>query len=387
MRLGIAIATALLGSAAGAGIVLAGEPEKPAAPPAVAPARRPAEDMQPLVEARDVAIDVTAPDPEGGPEWAVRRFTTGKPEGVCAELGRIVDGQFGWIDGYGTFRAARAGHHEAPDQCVDPAWLRKIEVQPLPTTTVVYPQGGSPQPARGIYWGFAAAGVAAVEPDGAAAIPTTPHGLFLSVSTRQANPDQPGEAIRRDGSRRRYDFRPDLPTGHAKPVPGTTRVAIRAPDPAGGQPWAILVAGSSKGGLCFSQPGRLLGDRLGEIRAPLDTFSPLFDMLGCPDKRRAPTRAYPLRLTTGIWGASLDDDTQGRIERRTLTGRTIISGRVHPDVLTVTLKTPRDVRTLVPSELGRLILAAYDGTFPTGTVTATARMRDGRTVTRGVYVG
>ena len=42
---------------------------------------------------------------------------------------------------------------------------------------------------------------------------------------------------------------------------------------------------------------------------------------------------------------------------------------------------------LVPSKLGHFILAAYDGTFPTGTVTATARMRDGRTVTRGVYVG
>lgn len=387
MKLAVAIAAAVLGSAAGAGIVLAGEPEKPAAPTAVAPARRAPADMQPVVEARDVAIDVTAPDPHGGPEWAVRRFTTGKVQSLCAELGRIVDGRFGWIDGYGTFRAARAGHHEAPDQCMDPAWLRKVEVQPLPTTTVVYPHGGSPLPARGIYWGFAAAGVAAVKPDGAAAIPTTPHGLFLAVSTEQANPDLPGEAIRRDGSTRRYDFHAKLPTGSDNPVPGTTRVALRAPDPAGGQPWAILVADGAKGDLCFSNPGRLLGNRLGEINRPLDTFWPLFDMLGCPGERRAPTRAHPLRLTAGVWGASFDDDTRGRIERRVLKGRTTISGRVHPDVLSVTLKTPRDVRTLVPSKLGHFILAAYEGTFPTGTVTATARMRDGRTVTRGIYVG
>jgi hypothetical protein len=91
-----------------------------------------------------------------------------------------------------------------------------------------------------------------------------------------------------------------------------------------------------------------------------------------------------MRLDTGIWGVG-EDDAPGRIERRVLEGRIMFSGRVHDDVISVTIRTPRDVRTLIPSSPAHAILAVYDGRFPAGKVTATARMKDGREVTRTLY--
>ena len=44
---------------------------------------------------------------------------------------------------------------------------------------------------------------------------------------------------------------------------------------------------------------------------------------------------------------------------------------MHPDVASVTITTPRDVRTLVPTS-DHAIIAVYDGLFPGGTATATA---------------
>lgn len=46
---------------------------------------------------------------------------------------------------------------------------------------------------------------------------------------------------------------------------------------------------------------------------------------------------------------------------------------------TVTIATPRDVRTLRPSSTGRAILAVYDGTFPAGETVITSTFADGST--------
>ncbi|HWK28500.1 MAG TPA: hypothetical protein VNS09_18185 [Solirubrobacter sp.] len=97
------------------------------------------------------------------------------------------------------------------------------------------------------------------------------------------------------------------------------------------------------------------------------------------------TRAYPMRLTTMV-SRIPDGDAAGRIERRTQDGRTAFWGRVHPAVVSVATRTPRDVRTLVPTSRLHAILAVYDGTFPGARVTATARLKDGREVTRTLYV-
>jgi hypothetical protein len=386
VNLRLALAAALAGSAIGAAVVLADDDRAPNVP-AVAPAKTVPRDKRPPVQARDVTIAVRADDPEGGPPWAVRRFTSNAAESECAELGRIVDGAFGWIDGHGTFRPARAGLHQAPDLCYQPDLLAKIGAQTVGTTTVAYPPPGSPRPSRGITWGVAGPEIRAIRPEGGPEIAVTKRGAFLAVSDTPPKTYPKGELIRRDGSVRRYDYGPEYPKTFIAPKPGTTRVAVKAPDPAGGQPWAILVADGPHGEWCQSQPGRELGLRLGEIDS-LDTFRPLFDMIVCrPPSFRVPTPAYPLRLTSGLWGEEPGDDTIGHVERRVLQGRTTISGQVDASVASVTLKTPRDVRTLVPSQPDHLILAVYEGSFPTGNVTAIAHMNDGRDVTRSVYVG
>jgi hypothetical protein len=45
------------------------------------------------------------------------------------------------------------------------------------------------------------------------------------------------------------------------------------------------------------------------------------------------------------------------------------------------VRTPRDVRTLVPSPAGHAILAVYDGDFPAGELEITAHLRGGKTWT------
>jgi hypothetical protein len=322
-------------------------------------------------------------DPAGRPEWAVRRFTAAEA-GECVELGRIVDGTFGWIDGYGRFRPARAGRHDAPDFCYRSRELERIGAVTPATTTVTYPAGRSPQPSRSVIWGLAAPGIRVIHPEGGPRLAVTERGAFLAVAATPALPSDKGEMIRGDGSIRRYDYSPNHPKAFAASKPGTRRIAVEAPDPAGGQPWAILLADGPSGDVCTSEAGRLLGLHLGVIERPLDTFSPSFDEIVCgPKNRRRPTPAFPLRLTAGVWSQGFGDDTSGHVERRVLRGRTTISGEVDPGVVSVTIRTPRDVRTLVPSH--HLILAVYEGTFPTGDVTATAHMKDGRDVTASLH--
>jgi hypothetical protein len=74
-----------------------------------------------------------------------------------------------------------------------------------------------------------------------------------------------------------------------------------------------------------------------------------------------------------------DPGGTGRIARRTQPGLMIYNGRVAPGVVSVTLETPRDVRTLIPGGPAHAILAVYDGSFPTGEVRVIARFRDGHT--------
>jgi hypothetical protein len=75
------------------------------------------------------------------------------------------------------------------------------------------------------------------------------------------------------------------------------------------------------------------------------------------------------------------------VERRTLPGRTIITGTADADVVSVTLTTPRDVRTLRPSGPAHAFIVVYDGQFFRAALTATIELRNGRTVTEQVPNG
>lgn len=85
--------------------------------------------------------------------------------------------------------------------------------------------------------------------------------------------------------------------------------------------------------------------------------------------------------------APAEGDAEAARIRRTLPGRTTISGSAHPDVRDVTIQTPRDVRTLRPSGRSRSFLAVYDGEFFSGKITLTARFADGTTSRHVMPVG
>jgi hypothetical protein len=57
-----------------------------------------------------------------------------------------------------------------------------------------------------------------------------------------------------------------------------------------------------------------------------------------------------------------------------------VSGAVPADVTSVTLRTPRDIRTVRP--VHGMFLAVYDGSFYGGEIVAAAHRRDGRTITQ-----
>jgi hypothetical protein len=91
-------------------------------------------------------------------------------------------------------------------------------------------------------------------------------------------------------------------------------------------------------------------------------------------------RNAPVRL--GWTNQRADDELSStqRSARRTQTERIIFSGTVDPGVKYVTIATPRDVRTLVPSSQAHALLIAYDGDFPTGDIVMTSTFQDGHKV-------
>lgn len=73
-------------------------------------------------------------------------------------------------------------------------------------------------------------------------------------------------------------------------------------------------------------------------------------------------------LVGETFAAAFHDRRQfrGRIALRTLPGRTVIYGLARPDVREITIESPRDVRTIVPSARAHAFIVVYDGSFATG---------------------
>jgi hypothetical protein len=383
----LGLPAALAGSATGAAVVLADEPAPPPRVPAVATKASPTPGARPL-RTSDVRQVLERPDPAGGRPWAVRRFTGVAPGARktidCVELGRLNDGRFGWSDAEGTFRPTQPGHYASPNLCAHANGLAKLGSQLMRFTTFTITPGGAPQPLATVSWGIVAAGVQRVRPDGEAPLEVG-DGLALRIEPGQPRtPMFTGLLERADGRHTRFNRMPRPPFRGERPVAGTETVGAIAPDPAGGVPWGVIVSKGDRGGTCVGNPERIVGTQPAFIDAALDVLyaSPFHGFANCRPAK--PTRAYPMRISTLISSVG-DDDPRGRVERRVQPARIVFSGRVHKDVVSVTITTPRDVRTLVPSGPAHVILAVYDGRFPGGKVTATARLKDGREVTRTLY--
>jgi hypothetical protein len=166
-----------------------------------------------------------------------------------------------------------------------------------------------------------------------------------------------------------------------RPERTPAQIDARAPDPHGGVPYGIGVVPSQRGGWCTGNVGRVVEDRVG----PLD-----FNLGTLDDAQSGSYRCRGDSVATRKLGAdvasgfSIDsptfpgyDPSPGRQARRTQRGVSMIYGVTRADVVAVTIATPRDVRTLVPSKRAHAFVAVYDGDFPAGEETVSVRFRDG----------
>jgi hypothetical protein len=377
----IALAAALTGSVLGTAAVLASDDAPPKVPAITARATStPEPAQQPTMPERNSRIIRRVDDPAGGAPWAIRawdssyrtRRTKEIRHTTCLQVGRLQGDAFGWVDAEGRFMAKQG----AGGMCQTAKQLKASGAFSHRINLVA----SDGKPGETVTWGRAEADVTRLtlndEP------PFDPDGAFIRVAPAAAPVIVKSTIEYDDGTRRVVDPLGSYPGERS--LPGSQRLAAFAPDPAGGAPWGLMALKGERGSTCIGTPGKLVGNHLGEIDARYDILmaDPFENFGQCG--RKPPTRAYPLRLDALIGGRQGDD--QGRIERRVLEGRIVYFGTVHPDVASVTIVTPRDVRSLVPSKDFPAIVTVYAGLFPGGTATAIAHFKDGRTVARSLHV-
>ena len=170
------------------------------------------------------------------------------------------------------------------------------------------------------------------------------------------------------------------------PAPATPQA--RAPDPNGGAPWGFAAGADHS-----TDYGRIVDGRLAVIEARNGSLHDGPDGWSGGGNGPAARKPPPVRFDSnggpeeGPFGERPTAVPRPEIERRTLPGRTIITGVADAGVVSVTLATPRDVRTLRPSGPQHVLIAVYDGQFFGGEITATVELRDGHTVTEDVPNG
>lgn len=160
------------------------------------------------------------------------------------------------------------------------------------------------------------------------------------------------------------------------------RLLARAPDPAGGLPYGVAGVRSEHGGWCFSQSARVVGNSAGSVDFALGTIVDSYEpLMQCLRKDDPIYRHHPVVEGFLLGGGIVEDEgdatRRARVVRRTLPGTTVVTGSARADVRSITITTPRDVRTLVPSSPAHAFIAVYDGSFPTGKIVTTAHFADG----------
>jgi hypothetical protein len=353
------------------------------------------------------------PDPAGGPDWALKAFDAERValdrpartlagakvigRNRCVQLGRVQDGAFGWIYADGRFRRVPAGSEYGLILCTG-LERPKLSAQMKETLDLANP--AEPKLTRALVWGIApdATAVSIAGTDGADGAAQLGGDAFLKFGDPGAKADDDarveagGHTFRLGPSHRTPDFggKIKFPT----PVPGSERIEARAPDPAGGPGWGLLVAQTREGVPCVTQPTQVAADRTGSIDLRLGLLDGRSGVAPA-SCRPLGTKPDPKRACDIGWGGGSGEELEGsdafarraRVERRLLSGRTQVYGQCSDHVARIVVRTPRDVRTLVPSAVGHAFLAVYDGDFPAGRLEITAHLKDGKTWTESHDLG
>jgi hypothetical protein len=350
---------------------------------------------------RPIASTVTetlhAADPAGGPGWVLRSWqgeANTSVRGVrderflCTELGVMWHGSP--VEPSATPSARSQPLSAEGGRCNQAKDLIRMRYMLALESFLDDPYQYTPHPARTVLSGMLPPGASdpvllGVGP--ARALPLDANNAFLVVLAGRYWNARPRISYilqgHRVGKLPGGDGLPLYQRGIEAPVP-----QVRAPDPDGAAPWGFFATRN-----CSTAIGRIVAGRLAHIDLSDGVLQAGSEFSGssssCATHPRAFEPAAELRQPVEFddQQISANEDPfqpepaplgQPEIEWRTLPGRTIITGVARPDVMSVTLSTPSDVRTLRPSGPLHAILAVYDGYFLRGGITATVRLRDGR---------
>lgn len=173
------------------------------------------------------------------------------------------------------------------------------------------------------------------------------------------------------------------------------RPGSRAPDPDGSAAWGFAATRD-----CHTAVGRVVEGALASLdeqsgvlkTGPSETGWSAACITHFRGRLPGPVANEPVQFNvnptetySSLPGRTRSGPTQPEIERRTLPGRTLITGVALPSVASVTITTPTDVRTLRPSGPLHTLLAVYAGSFLGGPLTAEVTLRDGRTVDQQLF--
>ena len=330
--------------------------------------------------ARPIASTITehlhAPDRAGGATWALRSWQESPPRGrsepgtnthgrlYCEQAGIVVNGRLAQpIPGGKPVALAFA----------DAACQEALKV-PLVfgQAYLADPDSYAPAVARVVISGFVPPGAshALLLGDGSPKpLALDRNGGFLAVLPGRLW-DTPLRVSATLAGGKRVS-RSHQPQGTAPPL-------ATAPDPDGGPPWGFRAGPNN-----FDMFGQVIDDRLvslddgsasSEFEPGPTEFGGGTGKLPKPD----PLLLFPQPLLNGR-GPTI---SPAEVQRRTLPGRTLIAGLAAADVASVTIATPRDVRTVVPVGPEHAFIVAYDGYFYDSIITATAVLKDGRRETQ-----
>ncbi len=375
---------------------------RPLPPPVVPAYREPLRRAQAEPPPADIPIAATvretlrAPNLAGGGEWALRSWR-GRPNPranfgpgyrpssfYCYEVGILRHGRLVQPRPEGAPLTLTVGGQEfGTGGCDDPASMERFPPLAEAVTYLDDPYGYSPRPVQTVVSGM-------LRPDASDPVLTgagAPRPLRLDhnrafivvLPGRYWHAELHVTALvrgRRIGGR-----------GNTLPVPYDLTVPqARAPDPNGGAAWGF--AADANG----SAYGRVVEGRLAVLEDATGTLhtGPEGSSNGGNEPGRRPE---PVRFDSQggaeprLPGEEQVTLSKPQIERRTLPGHTIITGIAQPDVASVTIATPSDVRTLRPSGPYHVLIVVYDGQFFRGQITATIRFRDGRTAVEQIPNG
>ena len=339
-----------------------------------------------------------AGDPAGGPEWVLRswqglpnpraNFGAQRPSRfICLQVGQMQDNRLVQLrPGSSPLPLDVGREYGIGSGCNSPSELTRFGPLAQAVSYLDDPYAYAPRPLRTVVSGWLR--LDATDPVLLGAGAPRPLALDANHVFMAVLPGRFWDAPLRISAKLhgRTVYGSAVQSFPGPPAPETPQA--RAPDPNGGAPWGF--AAGTDGSSAY---GRIVEGRLAGIGQPSGTLQNSPEGWNGGGTAPLPRRPPPVRFDTqGGEAGSLPWERSAslpppQVKRRTLPGRTIITGLAEADVASVTLVTPRDVRTLRPSGPLHALIAVYDGQFFRGTITALVRLRDGRTVTQALPNG